>query len=270
MGRNWAGLPPGPQVMGIVNVTPDSFSDGGRSVAAAIALGNTMLADGAAIIDIGGESTRPGASPVSPDEELRRVLPVIEALASHGARISIDTRHAVTMANALKAGASIINDISGLTFDPAAAPFVARAGCPVILMHMRGTPETMNRLARYDDVVAEVQAELTIRIDAALAAGIPLHCIAIDPGFGFAKNATQSVELLRHLSHLVNLRRPIIAGLSRKRFIGALAQVEEPVERDNASLAAGLFAVSQGASVLRVHNVRATVQGLRVWAGLNV
>ena len=255
--------------MGIVNVTPDSFSDGGRSIAEAIALGKAMLSDGAAIIDIGGESTRPGASPVSPDEELRRVLPVIEAVASHGARSSIDTRHAVTMVSALKAGASIVNDVSGLTFDPGSASVVAQAGCPIILMHMRGTPKTMNGLARYDDVVAEVRAELTVRIDAALAAGIAFGRIAVDPGFGFAKSASQDVTLLRHLSHLVNLRRPIIAGLSRKRFIGALSQIDEPDERDIASLAAGLFAVSQGVSMLRVHNVRATVQGLRVWTGLN-
>ena len=270
MTSRWAGLPPGPQVMGIVNVTPDSFSDGGRSVAAAIVLGDAMFQEGAAVIDVGGESTRPGATAISADEEQRRVLPVIAALSARGACISIDTRNASTMASALEAGASIINDVSGLTYDPAAAGVVARAQCPVILMHMRGTPETMDSLAGYDDVVGEVMAELTARIEAAVVAGVAPANIAIDPGFGFAKNATQSAELLRRLSHFVNLGRPIIAGLSRKRFVGALARVDEPVERDVASVAAGLFAVSQGATVLRVHNVRATIQALRVWTELNV
>jgi dihydropteroate synthase len=174
------------------------------------------------------------------------------------------------MASALEAGASIINDVSSLTYDPAAAGVVARAQCPVILMHMRGTPEMMDSLARYDDVAAEVMAELTARIEAAVAAGVAPENIAIDPGFGFAKNATQSADLLRRLSLFVNLGRPIIAGLSRKRFVGALARVDEPVERDVASVAAALFAVSQGATVLRVHNVRATIQALRVWTELNV
>ncbi len=266
----WAGLAAGPQVMGVVNVTPDSFSDGGRSVAAAIELAQTMIADGAAVVDIGGESTRPGASRLDPGEEQRRILPVIAALARCGVGVSVDTRNASTMARALDAGASIVNDVSGLTFDPESAAVVARAGCPVILMHMRGTPQTMDSLAQYGDVIAEVMAELTARIDAAVAAGVEQDRIAIDPGFGFAKNAAHSVDLLRGLSRLVNLSRPIIAGLSRKRFVGALSQVEEPAERDAASLAAGLFAVSQGASVLRVHDVRATVQALRVWTALTV
>ena len=267
--RHWAGLPPGPQVMGIVNVTPDSFSDGGRSASAAIALGEAMLADGAAIIDVGGESTRPGAAPVTPALEQQRILPVIAALARQGARISVDSRNAATMALALEAGASIVNDVSGLTFDHASAGVVARAQCPVVLMHMRGTPRTMDSLARYDDVTAEVTAELAARIAAAEAAGVARAAIAIDPGFGFSKNSAQSVDLLRRLSHLVNLGRPIIAGLSRKRFVGALSQVEEPAERDAASIAAALFAVTRGASVLRVHNVRAMVQALRVWTVLS-
>lgn len=267
---NWAGLPPVSQVMGIVNVTPDSFSDGGRSAALAIELGHRMVAEGAAIIDVGGESTRPGATSVDPAEEQRRILPVIAALARAGARISVDTRHSSTMARAIEAGASIINDVSALTFDPESVGVVARARCSVILMHMRGTPQTMDSLARYEDVAAEVMSELTARIDAAVAAGVARDCIAIDPGFGFAKTNSQSVDLLRRLSLFVNLGRPIIAGLSRKRFVGTLSQVEDPAERDAASLAAGLFAVCQGASVLRVHNVRATVQALRVWTELNV
>ncbi len=165
---------------------------------------------------------------------------------------------------------AIVNDVSGLTFDPGSAGVVARAGCPVILMHMRGTPETMGGLAEYGDVVAEVLGELQGRIAAAEAAGVARERIAVDPGFGFAKNTRHSIDLLRHFSRFVNLRCPIVAGLSRKSFVGALSRVVEPSERDAASVAAGLFAVSQGASVLRVHNVRATVQALRVWTELSV
>lgn len=264
----WAGLPTGPQVMGIVNVTPDSFSDGGRSAAQAIALGARMLEDGAAIIDIGGESTRPGAPVVPAAEEQRRILPVINALFRHGATISVDTRNGSTMQRALDTGAAIVNDVSGLSFDPAATAIVARHGCPVILMHMRGTPETMNGLSAYGDVVAEVIEELRARVEAAVNGGVARKSIAIDPGFGFAKNAGQSVELLKRLSLFVNLSCPIIAGLSRKSFIGQLTEISSPEERDVASVAAGLFAVTQGASVLRVHNVRATVQALRVWTAI--
>ena len=262
---SWAGLPAGPQVMGIVNVTPDSFSDGGRSTREAIALGERMAADGAAIIDVGGESTRPGAAAVGAAEEQRRILPVIAALARAGLRLSVDTRNSDTMARALDAGAAIVNDVSGLRHDPAAAAFVAARGCPVILMHMRGTPETMNDLARYDDVVAEVASELRAIVASAVASGVGPEQIAIDPGLGFAKDTAHNVELLRRLSFFVNLCCPIIAGLSRKRFIGELAGVTDAAERDAASLAAGLFAVSQGAAILRVHDVRATVQALRVW-----
>lgn len=263
--KGWAGLPPGPQVMGIVNVTPDSFSDGGRSTGDAIVLAEQMLEDGAAIVDIGGESTRPGAVFVPASEEQRRILPVIEALSRRGARISVDTRNASTMERALDAGAAIVNDVSALCFDPAATAVVARRGSPVILMHMRGTPKTMEECAVYSDVAMDVVAELQERIDAAVNGGIARTAIAIDPGFGFAKNASQSVELLKRLSLFVNLSCPIIAGLSRKRFVGQMAGVSEPGERDVASVAAGLWAVSQGASVLRVHDVRATVQALRVW-----
>ncbi|MDT7951155.1 MAG: dihydropteroate synthase [Acetobacteraceae bacterium] len=255
--------------MGIVNVTPDSFSDGGRTPSQAVDLGLEMLDDGAAIIDVGGESTRPGATPVSPDEEQRRVLPVIEALARRGAMVSVDTRHASTMVRAAQSGARIINDVSGLTFDAKAVETVASLACPVVIMHMRGTPETMNSLAHYADVTTEVYAELTDRVNAAVRAGVARERVAVDPGFGFAKNAQQSADLLRNLALFVNLRCPIIAGLSRKRFVGALAGVDLAAERDAASIAAGLFAVERGASVLRVHNVRATVHALRVWTELN-
>lgn len=264
----WAELPAGPQVMGIVNVTPDSFSDGGRSTEQAIALGMQMLEDGAAIIDVGGESTRPGAVKVSAVEEQGRVLPVIEALARYGAIVSVDTRNASTMERALEKGAVIVNDVSGLRFDPASVATVARGGCAVILMHMRGTPETMDAFTTYGDVATEVLDELRQRMDHALAGGIAQSAIAIDPGFGFAKDTGQNVELLRRLSLFVNLSCPIIAGISRKRFIGHLADITRAEDRDVASVAAGLFAVTRGASVLRVHNVRAMVQALRVWTAV--
>ena len=261
----WAGSMSGPQVMGIVNVTPDSFSDGGAGMVQAIGLGEQMLADGAAIVDVGGESTRPGALPVTPEEEQRRIIPVIEALVRQGACISVDTRHHTTMERALSTGAAIINDVSGLSFDPRAAVVVAAWRCPVILMHMRGTPETMNGLATYADLTADVMAELGARVEAAIVSGVARERIAIDPGFGFAKNAAQNITLLQHLSHFLNLGCPIVAGLSRKTFVGAMAEVVTPAERDAASIAAGLYAVGQGASVLRVHDVRSTVQALRVW-----
>jgi dihydropteroate synthase len=253
--------------MGIVNVTPDSFSDGGRHFdpGVAIAAGEAMVRDGARILDIGGESTRPGARPVSPAEEQDRVLPVIEALRGVGVPISIDTRNAATMAAALDAGAAIVNDVSALRHDPAAAALVARRGCDVILMHMRGVPETMASLAQYQDVAVDVAKELAERIAAAEAAGIRRTAIAIDPGIGFAKDGHQNVVLLRGLGHLRALGCPIVVGVSRKRFIGALAG---PGERDSGSLAAGLFALGQGAAILRVHDVAATVRAVRVWHAL--
>ncbi|MBV8911868.1 MAG: dihydropteroate synthase [Acetobacteraceae bacterium] len=256
--------------MGIVNVTPDSFSDPGRlyDPGEAIEQGRRMAADGAAILDVGGESTRPGAEPVPPEEEQRRILPVIAALARDDVAISVDTRNASTMARALDAGAAIVNDVSALRHDAAAAPLVAARGCPVILMHMRGTPKTMNSLARYRDVAAEVLTELRELVSAAEAAGVVRERIAVDPGFGFAKRGAQNRELLARLSLFVNLRCPIIAGLSRKRFIGEMAGVAEARGRGPASIAAGLAALSQGAAVLRVHDVAATVHAVRVWRAL--
>ncbi len=261
----------GPAVMGVLNVTPDSFSDGAEHLdaAAAIQAGRQMVNDGAAILDIGGESTRPGAAPVLPIEEQRRILPVIAGLVGAGAPISVDTRNAATMAAVLDAGASIVNDVSALTHDPAAASLVAERGCPVVLMHMRGTPETMGGLAQYEDVVAEVCQELLDRITAAMAAGVRRDAIAVDPGFGFAKTAQHSTGLLRGLSALRRLGCPIIAGVSRKRFIGALSGAPDPRHRDAGSLAAGLFALQQGALALRVHDVAGTVQAVRVWQGLH-
>ncbi len=256
-----------PLVMGILNVTPDSFSDGGQtaSTESAVAQGRAMLAAGADIIDIGGESTRPNATPVSPDTEIARVLPVITALAAVGATVSADTRNAATMAAALEAGAIIINDISGLTHDPGAAGLVAARGCRAILMHMRGTPATMNAHANYRDVVAEVIAELADRRNGALAAGIAAHNIALDPGIGFAKLGAQNVALLRATSRFAALGHPLVIGVSRKRFIGEIGGEPVAARRFPGSFAAGLYAARQGASILRVHDVAETVQALRVW-----
>ena len=256
--------------MGILNLTPDSFSDGGAypTSDAAIAAGLAMWAAGADIVDVGGESTRPGAAPVHPDEEQARVLPVIAALARAGVVVSADTRNAATMAAALDAGALIINDISALAHDPGAAPLLARRDCAVVLMHMRGDPATMAAHAHYQDVVAEVAAELGERVAAAEGAGIARSRLVLDPGFGFAKHPEHSVALLRNLHRLRALGLPILVGVSRKGFIGALSGEPVPARRDAASHAAALFALTQGASVLRVHDVAGTSQAVKIWRAL--
>lgn len=266
----WAGLPPGPVVMGILNATPDSFSDGGLYLdpGLAVAAGLQMVADGAAILDVGGESTRPGSAPTPPDEERRRVLPVITALTAAGVKLSVDTRNVGTMAAALDAGATVINDVSALSHDALALPLVASRGCPVVLMHMRGTPATMTGMTSYGDVVSDVLAELSARLALAEAAGIRRANVAVDPGIGFAKTPAGCIALLRGLSAFRNLGCPILVGVSRKGFIGGLSGVADPAGRAAGSVAAGLYAVSQGASILRVHDVAATVQALRVWQGL--
>jgi len=268
-GHEWAGLPSGPVVMGILNVTPDSFSDGSDAIGAAQAIeaGQRMVAEGASILDIGGESTRPGAAPVPLHEEQRRVLPVIAALAGRGVLLSVDTRNASTMA-ALDAGAAIVNDVSALSHDPAAAALVARRGCPVVLMHMRGTPATMMAHAAYGDVAAEVLAELAVRIGAAEAAGIALSSIAVDPGIGFAKTTEHNIMILKRLPILLGLGCRIVVGASRKRFIGQLSGAGDAKQRMPGSIAAGLYALSQGATILRVHDVAATVQAVRTWQRL--
>lgn len=266
----WAGLDAGPVVMGILNITPDSFSDGGDTLvtAHAIAAGRQMIADGAGILDIGGESTRPGAQPVSPVDEQRRILPVIAGLVGRGVPLSVDTRNAGTMAAALDAGVTIVNDVSTLSYDPAAAPLIADRGCPTVLMHMRGSPATMQAHAIYDDVVAEVLAELAERIAAAQATGIDRSRIAVDPGIGFAKTTEQNIILLQRLPILLGLGCRMVVGVSRKNFIGVLGGAANPKDRMPGSIAAGLFALSRGASILRVHDVAATVQAVRVWQGL--
>lgn len=267
----WAGLDlERPRVMAILNVTPDSFSDGGRRADPqdAIAAGLAMAADGADIIDVGGESTRPGAAPVSQEVEQARVVAVVQALGAAGLCVSVDTRNAATMRAALHAGARIVNDVSGLAHDPLSAEVVADSGCPVVLMHMRGTSETMSAEAVYADVVAEVRAELSSRVEAAIQAGVRPEQIAIDPGIGFAKRAPHSLAVLRGLPELADLGYPVVVGASRKSFIGAVSQQPRADQRLGGSLAAGLFAVLQGASILRVHDVRETVQALRVWQRL--
>ena len=268
----WAGLSlDRPRIMGVLNVTPDSFSDGGRHADPdkAIAAGLAMAEAGADIVDVGGESTRPRSQPTPPEEEQARILPVIRALSANGVRVSVDTRHAATMAVALDAGAAIVNDVSGLAHDPAAAPLVAARGCPVVLMHMRGTPADMPSHANYTDVVAEVVRELGDRINAAIAAGIAREQIAIDPGIGFAKRAEHSIELLRRLPELAVLGRPILVGVSRKSFIGRLSGEPDPAHRLGGSLAAALFAVSHGAAILRVHDVVETSQAVNLWCALS-
>jgi len=272
LNTRWAGLSlDRPRIMGVLNVTPDSFSDGGRHFdpATAITAGLAMAAAGADIVDVGGESTRPRAQPTPPDQEQARILPVIRALAASGVRVSVDTRHAATMAAALDAGAAIVNDVSALTHDPAAASLVAARGCPVVLMHMRGTPADMPSHASYIDVVADVERELADRIAAATAAGISRDQIAIDPGIGFAKRAEHSIALLRRLPELAVLGRPIVVGASRKSFIGHLSGEPDPARRLPGSLAAALFAVARGAAILRVHDVAETSQAINLWCALS-
>jgi len=267
----WAGFRlDRPLVMGVLNVTPDSFSDGGRlgDVRDAVAAGLALAADGADIVDIGGESTRPGAAAVPPDVEQARIVPVIRALAANGLCVSVDTRNASTMEAALTAGARIVNDVSALTYDPLSAGLVAAHACPIVLMHGRGDPASMYAQAHYLDVVAEVRAELLERIDTAVQAGVRPEQIAIDPGIGFAKQAAHSIAMLRGLHDLASLGYPILVGVSRKSFIGTVSQEPQASRRLGGSLAAALFAVMRGASILRVHDVRDTVQALRVWLTL--
>ncbi len=253
-----------PAILGILNVTPDSFSDGGRfgRVAHAVAHARAMVADGADAIDVGGESTRPGASPVGEAEELRRVLPVIRGIRGL-VPISIDTTKAAVAAAALEAGAAIVNDVSGATLDPGMLGVVARHGAGIILMHRRGTPQTMQRLARYRDVVAEVKRFLSARIEAALAAGIQPGAIAVDPGIGFAKTLRHNLALLAHTSEIAALGFPVVVGVSRKGFLGKLLG-QPPEKRVEGTLAASLIAVAGGARGIRVHDVAPMARALRV------
>lgn len=256
--------------MGIVNVTPDSFSDGGLHLQrdAALAHAQQLIAEGADILDIGGESTRPGALPVGIQEELDRVLPVIEGLCSVSAPISpvpisIDTFKPEVMRAAIAAGAQMVNDISALQ-DPAAMNEVAASNVAVCLMHKQGNPQTMQEQPHYQNVIAEVSAFLSERIAAAEAAGIQRKRIVIDPGFGFGKTLAHNLTLLRELKKLADLGVPVLAGFSRKSMLGALTG-RDVGQRLPASVAAALIAVQRGASIVRVHDVRATVDALKIW-----
>lgn len=247
------------RVMGVVNVTPDSFSDGGLYLdpAVAIAHGERLAAEGAAILDIGGESTRPGASPVPAAEELERVIGVLEGLAgaSTGAQISIDTSKAAVAREALAAGASLVNDVTALRGDPEMAGLLAESGADCCLMHMLGSPRTMQENPRYEDVVSEVKAFLEERAALAVDAGIAEERILIDPGIGFGKTAAHNLELLRRLDELVALGFPVVVGTSRKSFLGRLTGRTEPHERLAGTIASCVMAYERGASVFRVHDV---------------
>jgi dihydropteroate synthase len=250
--------------MGVLNVTPDSFSDGGLYLdpEAAVAHGRQLAADGADLIDVGGESTRPGAEPVAAEEELRRVVPVIERLAaSVSLPLSIDTTKEPVARAALAAGASFVNDVSALRLDQAMPALVAESRVDVCLMHMQGEPRTMQADPRYEDVVSEVKAFLEKRLGFAVAEGIPEDRVWLDPGIGFGKTLEHNLELLRRLAEIVAIGRPVVVGASRKRFIGALTGRPE-AERLPASLAAAVLAFERGASMLRVHDVRETRDAL--------
>jgi dihydropteroate synthase len=261
------------RVMGIVNVTPDSFSDGGRWLdpEAAIAHGLRLEAEGADMLDIGGESTRPGAEPIGLDEELRRVIPVIAALAARTkVAISIDTRNAEVMRRAADAGARIVNDVAALGYDPNALGVAAETGLPVVLMHAQGDPRTMQLDPRYDDVVLDVYDWLEARVAACEAAGIPRARIAVDPGIGFGKTLQHNLALLGSLSIFHGLGCPVLLGASRKSFIGRLSGGAAPGERVPGSVAAALLGAAQGVQIVRVHDVAATRQALAVWEGAGV
>jgi dihydropteroate synthase len=260
-----------PHVAGILNVTPDSFSDGGRfeDPEAAAQAGFAMAEAGAAIIDVGGESTRPGAKPVWEGDEIERVLPAVARLAAGGTAVSIDTRKAAVMEAALGAGAAMVNDVSALTYDDRAAPAVASAGCPVVLVHHLGPPETMQQAPAYPvPVLFAVYDWLEQRIAAVEAAGIERSRILVDPGIGFGKTVQHNLDLLNGLALLHGLGCPIMLGASRKRMIGALSGEAPAQDRLPGSIALALKGVDQGAQLLRVHDVPETVQALRVWRGL--
>jgi len=254
-----------PLVMGVVNITPDSFSDGGMfaDTARAVAHAQRLIGEGADILDLGGESTRPGAAPVSLEVERRRVLPVLEALASGGVPVAVDTRKPELMREAIAAGAAMINDVTALS-GPGALAAVARAPVAVCLMHMQGDPATMQANPDYRDVVREVRDFLAQRVAVAEAAGIARNRIVVDPGFGFGKTVEHNLALLRSLREFTSLGGALLAGLSRKAMLGRLTG-REPLERVHASVAAALLAIQNGAHIVRVHDVAATRDALAVW-----
>jgi dihydropteroate synthase len=253
------------KLMGVVNVTPDSFSDGGLylDAEAAIAHGRELREQGAAILDVGGESTRPGAEQVPEDEELRRVVPVIEGLADAGVELSVDTSKAAVAAAALDAGAAIVNDVTALRGDEAMAALCAERGATVVLMHMLGNPRTMQANPVYEDVVEDVKAFLAERVEAAVAAGVAEERIWLDPGIGFGKTAAHNLELLRRLGELCEMGRPLVIGTSRKSFIGRL-DGSAASERLGGTIASSVWAAAEGADVLRVHDVAEVGQAMAV------
>ena len=259
-----------PVVMGILNVTPDSFSDGGRAYlpgehpTPALDAATSLLEAGADVIDVGGESTRPGAVPVDADEELARVLPVVRALAAAGATVSIDTTKALVARAALDAGAAMVNDVSAGQLDPSLLDTVAAAEVPYVLMHMQGTPATMQLEPHYLDVVADVHRALGAGLDALVARGIARERVVLDPGIGFGKRVEHNLALLRELATFTALGRPVLVGASRKSFIGQLTGDSPPDQRLEGSLAVAALAVAEGARLLRVHDVAATVRAVRV------
>lgn len=256
-----------PRIMAILNVTPDSFSDGGdHSGLDAAVIQARRLAESADILDIGGESTRPGAEEVPADEEIRRTVPVIETLRAAGISlpISIDTRKAAVARAALAAGADMVNDVSALGFDPEMAPFIAESGVPVCLMHASGTPDVMQQDPRYADVLVEVLEALEARVEVAERAGVERSRIIVDPGIGFGKRLPHNLTLLRGLSAFHDLGCPVLLGASRKRFIGTIGGAEDAKERMPGSLAVALMAASQGAQIIRVHDSAETAQALRL------
>jgi dihydropteroate synthase len=261
-------LGPDPVLVGVLNVTPDSFSDGGDFLdpAKAAVRARTMLDEGAGVIDVGGESTRPGSDPVPPEEETRRVVPVIEEILSErpDAIVSIDTYRAATAEAALGAGARMVNDVTALRGDPRMAEVIAGARCPVILMHMLGQPRTMQRDPRYADVVREVSDFLAERVEHAVAAGVGPENVVLDPGIGFGKTLEHNLALLRHLDELVALGFPVLVGASRKSFIGRITGVEVARDRVAGTVAANVIAYEKGATLFRVHDVRANREALAV------
>ena len=260
-----------PHIMGILNVTPDSFSDGGlhNNVEQAIKHALQMIENGATVIDVGGESTRPGASIVEVEEEIRRVVPVVTALSKYEVVISIDTSEPQVIREAVKAGAHIWNDVRALT-RPNALETAAELNIPVIIMHMRGEPTTMNHLDQYNDVVVDVMNELQQRVDDAIDAGVKAENIMIDPGFGFAKNAQQNLKLLSELYKLNYLGYPMLSALSRKRFVGEALGGAEAHQRAVGSVTGHLLSIQQGACMVRVHDVKATSDAIKMWQAVTL
>jgi dihydropteroate synthase len=269
--RPWAGFDlKRPVIMGIINVTPDSFSDGGdhAETTNAIAFGEALLAAGADILDIGGESTRPGAAPVSAAEEIRRVVPVIRELAEKGAVVSIDTRHAEVMSAVVAAGARIINDVTALTGDPKSELVAAQSGADLVLMHMQGEPQTMQKEPHYADVTLDLLDYFTARLANLERLGVPRSRISLDPGIGFGKNDRHNMQLMREMAAFHCFGCPLTLGVSRKSFVGRLSRHEKPKERMPGSLSAGLAGLDRGIQVLRVHDVAETYQAIAIWRAL--